>query len=228
MQIGKLRAVRTSVEAAHAAAARECEAAAREVDSAACQHAAAGRCAAGMAPLSQKNILCTCCPVVYSSKRNVNVCRVKLGDHGKQQYLTMVPMMHVCWSLAHTAAMQTVMRQVVLGDVRALQIVKAGRLNLLPATVTLPSSAIRYTVSSGPRTPGPDGEPSTGLAQVPGPLEAGLVFKQAALERLAARSTELQAEHVRKDVCGALLQLLGHCRSKSACNDAHCCSTTLW
>ena len=176
----------------------------------------------------KKNILCTGCPVVYSSKRNVNVCRVKLGDHGKQQYLTMVPMMHVCWSLAHTAAMQTVMRQVVLGDVRALQIVKAGRLNLLPATVTLPSSAIRYTVSSGPRTPGPDGEPSTGLAQVPGPLEAGLVFKQAALERLAARSTELQAEHVRKDVCGALLQLLGHCRSKSACNDAHCCSTTLW
>ena len=41
MQIGKLRAVRTSVEAAHAAAARECEAAAREVDSAARQHAAA-------------------------------------------------------------------------------------------------------------------------------------------------------------------------------------------
>ena len=84
----------------------------------------------------------------------------------------------------------------------ALQVIKAGRLNLLPATVTLPSSAIRYMVSSGPLTPGPDGEPSTGVARVPGPLGAGLVFEQAALERLAARSTELQAEHVRKDVSG--------------------------
>ncbi len=88
----------------------------------------------------------------------------------------------------------------VLEDVRALQVIKVGRLNLLPATVTLPSSAVRYMASSRPRTPGSNGGPSTGHG-VPGPVEAGLVFELAALERLAARSNELQAEHVRKDVC---------------------------
>ena len=91
--------------------------------------------------------------------------------------------------------------QVVLEDVRALQVIKAGRLNLLPATVTLPSSSVRYMVSSGPRTPESHGELTTGAARVPGPLEAGLVFELAALARLAARSNELQAEHVRAEVC---------------------------
>ena len=99
---------------------------------------------------------------------------------------------------------------------RALQVIKAGRLNLLPATVTLSSSAIRYMVTSGAPASGPNGDPTTGLARVPGPLEAGLVFELAALERLAARCTELQAEHVRKDVCGAHIGFPVHDKSRSA------------
>ena len=36
-------------------------------------------------------------------------CTVMHGEHGTQPNLTMHPSMHVCWRLARTAAMQTMM-----------------------------------------------------------------------------------------------------------------------
>lgn len=81
--------------------------------------------------------------------------------------------------------------QVVLAEVRGLQVVKAGRLNLLPAAVMLPASAVRFTAASSCPSA------SAGATMVPGPAAEGLVFELAALEQLQERSGELQTEHVR-------------------------------
>ena len=91
--------------------------------------------------------------------------------------------------------------QVVLAEVRGLQVVKAGRLNLLPAAVTLPASAVRFTAASSCRGA------SAGATMIPGPAAEGLVFELAALEQLQERSGELQTEHVRTR--GRMLSLSG-------------------
>jgi len=85
--------------------------------------------------------------------------------------------------------------QAVAGEGRALQVLKAGRLNLLPASVTLSASAVRFAAAPGAAPRGAAGDWAPAVA--PGPAAEGLVFEAAALDALAARSGELQAEHVR-------------------------------
>ena len=85
--------------------------------------------------------------------------------------------------------------QAVAGEGRALQVLKAGRLNLLPASVTLSASAVRFAAAPGAAPRGAAGGWAPAVA--PGPAAEGLVFEAAALDALAARSGELQAEHVR-------------------------------